>query len=107
MHMTCSICDRYSSCYFLSTDRSSPTLPGTCKNGAACRFVHVEAKTGAKTGAKTARMVRVGKLVPSRGQDCGLAPMDVATGVAGEAKIQKRRPRASRGRAKAGSRAGF
>jgi len=69
---------------------------GTCKNGAACRFVHVEAKTG----AKTARMVRVGKLAPSRGQDCGLAPMDVATGVTGEAKIHKRRPRASRGRVK-------
>jgi len=69
---------------------------GTCKNGAACRFVHVEAKTW----AKTARTGRVGKLAPSRGQDCGLAPMDVATGVAREAKIQKRRPRASRGRAK-------
>lgn len=62
---------------------------GTCKYGAACRFVHVEAKTG----VKTARMVR-------SGQDCGLTPMDIATGVAGEAKIQKRRPRArSRGRA--------
>lgn len=92
--MECSIHARYRyAAFYLLTDL---LLPGTCKNGTGCRFVHVDTKTG----TKTARMVRVGKLAPSRGQDYGPARMDVATGVTGEAKIQKRRPRASRGRAK-------
>ena len=86
---------RYAAFYRL-TDLPLPTTPRHLQEWRRLPLRHVEAKTW----AKTARMERVGKLAPSRGQDCGLAPMDVATGVAGEAKIQKRRPRASRGRAK-------
>lgn len=71
---------------------------GVCKHGAACRFAHVDGKASRAPPVpqQRATKIKTDKSKAAASRTVGFAPMDVSTGltgVTGDAKIQKRRPR--------------